>query len=436
MIDIEEYLNEIPMWAFRKNPLEDIQCYMKELGNPDQSMNIIHVAGTNGKGSVCAFLTSVLVQAGYQVGTFISPHLVEIRERFLINGDLVGHDHYRAGFERVRTLSDTMVKHGFQPLTYFEFLFYMSMVINSRYKPDFVILETGLGGRLDTTNVIKRPLLTILTSISRDHMEFLGETIEEIAGEKAGILKEGIPVVYDDNVPEASQVIIRRAKQLNCDSYPVSRQDYQIVERGEQTITALVPGHQGELLTLEIPSEAEYQVMNASLAVQGLLVLEKQGNCRLSRACLRTGIASSRWPGRMEQVLPGVYLDGAHNVGGIQALIQTMEYMGQKRGRKIYLLFAVVSDKEYKRMIQELSVKATVSGVCTAGMASGRSTGMEKLVQEFQQHLNCPVWGFHTVEEAFFHVISLKGEDDLVFCIGSLYLIGEIKQILRRERYD
>lgn len=436
MINIEEYLNQIPMWAFRKNPLEDIQCYMNELGNPDESMNIIHVAGTNGKGSVCAFLTSVLVQAGYQVGTFVSPHLVEIRERFLINGSLVGYDHYRAGFERVRILSDTMVENGFQPLTYFEFLFYMSMVINSRYKPDFVILETGLGGRLDTTNVIKRPLLTILTSISRDHMEFLGETIEEIAGEKAGILKEGVPVVYDDNLPEASQVITRRAKQLNCPSHPVSMQDYQIVERGEQTITALMPGQQEELLKLEIPSEAEYQVMNASLAVRGLLVLQKQGNCQLSKACLRTGIESSRWPGRMEQVLPGVYLDGAHNVGGIQALIRTMEYMGQKRDRKIYLLFAVVSDKEYKKMIEELSVKAAVSGVCTAGMASGRSTGMEMLVQEFQQHLNCPVWGFQTVEEAFFHVISQKGEDDLVFCIGSLYLIGEIKQILRRERND
>lgn len=197
MSAVEEYLERIPMWAAKKNSLEDVRAYLEEMGSPDRGMKIIHVAGTNGKGSVCSYLTSMLTETGYKVGTFISPHLEEIRERFLMNGDLVREDTYERAFYRVKELSEKMVEKGYQPPTYFEFLFYMCMAVNEQCKPDFVILETGLGGRLDVTNVVEHPVLTVITSISMDHMQYLGNTIEEIAGEKAGILKPGVPVVYD-----------------------------------------------------------------------------------------------------------------------------------------------------------------------------------------------------------------------------------------------
>ena len=205
MSAVEEYLERIPMWAAKKNSLEDVRAYLEEMGSPDRGMKIIHVAGTNGKGSVCSYLTSMLTETGYKVGTFISPHLEEIRERFLMNGDLVREDTYERAFYRVKELSEKMVEKGYQPPTYFEFLFYMCMAVNEQCKPDFVILETGLGGRLAVTNVVEHPVLTVITSISMDHMQYLGNTIEEIAGEKAGILKPGVPVVYDASCEEAGR---------------------------------------------------------------------------------------------------------------------------------------------------------------------------------------------------------------------------------------
>lgn len=414
MSGMEEYLNHIPMWAAKKNSLQDIRSYLEELGSPDDGMNIIHVAGTNGKGSVCAFMTSVLSGAGYRVMTFVSPHLEEVRERFLIDGVPVPKQECETAFETVRGLSDLMTGRGYAPPTYFEFLFYMFWVMAAGCRPDFVILETGLGGRLDTTNVIKAPILTLLTSISLDHMEYLGDTAEKIAWEKAGILKPGIPVVYDDHVPAVSAVIRRRAEELGCPICPVPQADR----------------------IRFISSAAQYQQMNASLAVRGLELLCKAGRCHLTQDEIETGISSSRWPGRMEEILPGIYVDGAHNIGGIEALIQTMKGLGQETGRRVHLLFSVVSDKEYETMIRKLSEEVPLASVTVAAMVSERGAGADLLVRQFQRYLDCPIEGFPGVEEAFHHLRSRKEKDDLAFCAGSLYLVGEIRQILRREEND
>lgn len=414
MNNMEEYLNQIPMWAVKKNSLEDIRSYLEELGNPDGTMQIIHVAGTNGKGSVCAFMTSVLSEAGYQVMTFVSPHLEEVRERFLMNGVPVPMKDCETAFEMVRGLSGTMTQRGYAPPTYFEFLFYMFIVMAAERKPDVVILETGLGGRLDSTNVILKPVLTILTSISLDHMEYLGDTVAKIAWEKAGILKPGVPIVYDDSVPEASDVIRRKADELGCPVYPVGEPDD----------------------TLCVSSEADYQRMNAAVAARGLDVLCEHGICRIDREDIRTGIRHSRWPGRMEEILPGVYADGAHNIGGIEALAQTMKRLQQKEGRRIHLLFAVVSDKEHEHMIQRLCRTVPMASITVAAMTNERGAGADLLVREFRMYLDCPVEDFAGVEEAFHHLLSVKEDGDLAFCAGSLYLIGEIKQILRRKKND
>lgn len=429
---IEEYLEQIPMWAVKKNSLSDIRAYMERLGNPDQSMKIIHVAGTNGKGSVCAFLTAVLTEAGYKVGTFLSPHLEETRERFWMNGDLVRQDTYEMAFDRVKRLSDQMVADGYQPPTYFEFLFYMSMVINAQCKPDFVILETGLGGRLDVTNVIKNPVADVITSISMDHMQYLGNRIEEIAWEKAGIIKPGAPVIYDDSCPEASAVIRKRAEELRCRTFPVCKKDVVVMSRNEEDTKASIRSIDGGQLVVDVPSIADYQLMNVAVAVKALEVMKKSGDCRLTPGDISAGISHSCWPGRMEQALPGLYLDGAHNAGGTDALVKTAARLQKETGKKIHLLFAAVSDKEHGRMIAKLCEGLSISSVSVACMETERSADLQELLAEFREKLDCPVAGFSTAEGALNHLLQMRQEGDLAFCLGSLYLIGEIKQALRK----
>ena len=361
MISVEEYLEKIPLWADKKNSLESIRDFLREMGNPDDCMRIIHVAGTNGKGSVCQYLTSVLCQAGFRVGTFVSPHLEDVRERFLICGKPVERESFERAFGQVRKLSEEMTGRGYAPPTYFEFLFYMFMAMMKEFEPDFVVLETGLGGRLDVTNVVRKPVLTVLTSISMDHMQYLGDTIEKIAAEKAGILKHGVPVVYDASCPDSRRVIEEKAVLLGCLQVPVRQEDYTFVKREERGTWIQVRTKSWGELSVGIPSQAEYQMMNGAVAVKALDVLveevkemledsgrhnvqemweggsqtENSGRQNVRRnkeggsqtenssiqdfrsllegwredrgACVIQGIRGSYWPGRMEQVLEGVY---------------------------------------------------------------------------------------------------------------------------------
>ena len=176
-MEAEAYLNRLPMWANKKNSLKDIRIFLDQMGGPDRKIPAIHVAGTNGKGSVCAFMTSVLKKAGLRTGTFISPHLVEIRERFLINGEPAEKNAFEEAFETVKKQAEHMVEEGFCHPTFFEFLFYMAMVLFAREKVDVMVIETGLGGRLDATNVLESPKVCVITSISRDHMQYLGNPL-------------------------------------------------------------------------------------------------------------------------------------------------------------------------------------------------------------------------------------------------------------------
>ncbi len=432
MNTIEEYLNGIPMWAARKNTLADIRRYLEALGNPDDSFRIIHVAGTNGKGSVCAYLTAMLREAGFSVGTFISPHLELTRERFLQDGEMVSEELYAEAFEKVRDLSDAMTAEGLNPPTYFEFLFYMCMVINASWKPDFLILETGLGGRLDVTNVIRRPVLTILTSISMDHMQYLGNTLAEIAAEKAGILKPGVPVVYDASCREGVAVIERRAKSLECPLYAVNHEDYTLLERcgdGPRISVRTVDGGQ---VVVAVPSQAEYQMMNVTVAIRAVGVLRKRGIAWLSPDDVIRGIRRSYWPGRMEEVLPGVYLDGAHNEGGIAALADTIARMQSETGKPVSLMFGAMSDKAHELMIRRLCEGIRVSRVTIAHMDNARYADVGQLAEEFRAELSCPVKVCASVEEAWADFLKYRG-DGLAFCAGSLYLVGAVKSLLNEE---
>lgn len=443
MMQAEEYLEKIPMWTREKHSLTDIRAFLHEMGDPDRKLSIIHVAGTNGKGSVCAFLTSLYRNAGFRTGTFISPHLVTVRERFLLNNEMVSPGKLQAAFETVLETVNIMKEKGYSHPSYFEFLFYMAMALFADETPELVILETGLGGRLDATNVVENPLACVITSISLDHIMYLGDTIEAVAGEKAGIIKRQVPVIYDDTVPEASEVIRERAVQMASKAYPVGKGDFSILETKDQGLSIRAEGEAAQAfaaagpLVLEIPFEAPYQAENAMLAVKTAVVLgQREMGFRLTEAQITEGIRTARWAGRMERAGENLYLDGAHNPGGIKAFIQAAASMAARQKKKAYLLFGAVSDKDYRAMARLLCEGISWAGIGVVHIDSSRSMDTEVLAEAFSQAYKGPVRAFETAGEALREMKKQAG-DELLFCAGSLYLIGELKvQLKGMERRE
>lgn len=443
MMQAEEYLEKIPMWTREKHSLTDIRAFLHEMGDPDRKLSIIHVAGTNGKGSVCAFLTSLYRNAGFRTGTFISPHLVTVRERFLLNNEMVSPGKLQAAFETVLETVNIMKEKGYSHPSYFEFLFYMAMALFADETPELVILETGLGGRLDATNVVENPLACVITSISLDHIMYLGDTIEAVAGEKAGIIKRQVPVIYDDTVPEASEVIRERAVQMASKAYPVGKGDFSILETKDQGLSIRAEGEAAQAfaaagpLVLEIPFEAPYQAENAMLAVKTAVVLgQRERGFRLTEAQITEGIRTARWAGRMERAGENLYLDGAHNPGGIKAFIQAAASMAARQKKKAYLLFGAVSDKDYRAMARLLFEGISWAGIGVVHIDSSRSMDTEVLAEAFSQAYKGPVRAFETAGEALREMKKQAG-DELLFCAGSLYLIGELKvQLKGMERRE
>ena len=408
-MEAEAYLNRLPMWANKKNSLKDIRIFLDQMGGPDRKIPAIHVAGTNGKGSVCAFMTSVLKKAGLRTGTFISPHLVEIRERFLINGEPAEKNAFEEAFETVKKQAEHMVEEGFCHPTFFEFLFYMAMVLFAREKVDVMVIETGLGGRLDATNVLESPKVCVITSISRDHMQYLGNTIPQIAGEKAGIIKMGVPVVFDDTDKDASAVIGAKAKEMKAVSLPVSKLLYD-TEDSSEGILLKEKGEKG--LRLSIPFEALYQAQNAEIAVTALRILRDQKGIftGITDAVICEGISAARWPGRMEKASENVYLDGAHNPGGIAAFIQAAGKIQKRTGKKAWLLFAAVADKEYETMAKELCEGLNWAGIGVVHMNSDRGLSAGRLSDVFKTYASCQVVSYEDTEEAMEQMQNRAGD--------------------------
>ncbi|MCD8082626.1 MAG: bifunctional folylpolyglutamate synthase/dihydrofolate synthase, partial [Clostridiales bacterium] len=291
--------------------------------------------------------------------------------------------------------------------TFFEFVFLIAMDYYHRKQPDFVILETGLGGRLDATNAVKHPLACVITSISLDHMQILGSTIREIAGEKAGIIKKGAPVIYDANDAEAADVIAVTARAVGADAYPMSEAD--VTDFG-------------------VDFAAPYQAMNAALAVKTLRVLQNMQKelqaADVTDTVIQRGLSKVCWPGRMQQLAPDIWGDGAHNPGGIAAFIRAVR--SQKSEKAIHLLFAAVSDKDYTEMIRELAEGLAPSHVTVAHIDSGRGLDEGILAEKFRQAGCLTVEQYRTAAEAWQAALAHKTDEDRLYLVGSLYLIGEI----------
>ena len=289
------YIEETPKFT-TKNKMEHTKECLKRLGDPQDKFRVIHVAGTNGKGSTCAFLTSILREAGYSCGLFTSPHLVVINERFQINEKDISNEVFLDAFCKVKELADELVKEGNYHPTYFEFLFLMGMVIFADAGVDYVVLETGLGGRLDATSATEDPEVCVITSIGLDHMEYLGNTVEQIAGEKAGIIRPGVPVFYAQSAEESDRVIEKTAAQLRSSCKKIGKDAYEILGIEDKHIAFSCTNAYYGTTTWKLNNIGSYQPGNALLAMEVMQYLfwEKGHVDRW-----REALAQVKWQGRM-----------------------------------------------------------------------------------------------------------------------------------------
>lgn len=425
-----QYIENIPKFT-TKNKLEHTRQCLDLLGSPDAGKKIIHVAGTNGKGSVCAFISTMLEEGGYKCGLFTSPHLVKINERFQINEEMVSDGLFLEAFCRVKKLADSLVEKGEYHPTYFEFLFLMGMLIFQKEEVDYIVLETGLGGRLDATNSVRNPLACVITSISLDHVEYLGNTIREIAGEKAGIIKPGVPVIFDGSNQEAADVIRARAESLGCPWHEVKEENQKLKDYTPKGIRFVSQSEVYGETELFIPFIARYQMMNGALALETMGVLKKEHH--LEKETLMRGMKNTRWQGRMETILPGVILDGAHNEDGIAKFAETVEYF--QKDYPITLLFSTVSDKDFPDMIHEICRGLHFSCVVTTEIWGSRKQSAAELAELFRKE-GCQNVCVETDPEKAFDMAYAQKGNGLMFVSGSLYLAGEIKDYVRRTFHD
>lgn len=422
-----DYIETIPKFTV-KHPPEHTRELLSRLGNPQEGIKIIHVAGTNGKGSVCAYLNAMLLAGGKKTGLFTSPHLVRINERFQINGEDVSDEQFLDAFLKVEKAAKEYEAEGEGHPSYFETLFLMGMLIFKEAGVEYLVMETGLGGRLDATNVVEKPLACIITSISRDHTEYLGDTLEAIAGEKAGIIKAGVPVIYDASQPGPASVIAAKAKEMGSPAWPMEPSFYEMKTQSREGITFTFAYPGGEKAELAIPYVAKYQMMNASLAFYTMHILQDVHD--IPKNVLAEGLSKIKWPCRMEMAAPSVIIDGAHNEDGIAQFVSTAGYFAKEN--EITILFTAVADKHYHEMIGEICEGIHPSHVVATQIDGSRVVPAEVLAEDFRKAGCTDVCAEPEIGAAYEKALGKKGSG-MLFCVGSLYLAGELKAYLAKR---
>ena len=422
-----DYIETIPKFTV-KHPPEHTRELLSRLGNPQEGIKIIHVAGTNGKGSVCAYLNAMLLAGCKKTGLFTSPHLVRINERFQINGEDVSDEQFLDAFLKVEKAAKEYEAEGEGHPSYFETLFLMGMLIFKEAGVEYLVMETGLGGRLDATNVVEKPLACIITSISRDHTEYLGDTLEAIAGEKAGIIKAGVPVIYDASQPGPASVIAAKAKEMGSPAWPMEPSFYEMKTQSREGITFTFAYPGGEKAELVIPYVAKYQMMNASLAFYTMHILQDVHD--IPKNVLAEGLSKIKWPCRMEMAAPGVIIDGAHNEDGIAQFVSTAGYFAKEN--EITILFTAVADKHYHEMIGEICEGIHPSHVVATQIDGSRVVPAEVLAEDFRKAGCTDVCAEPEIGAAYEKALGKKGSG-MLFCVGSLYLAGELKAYLAKR---
>lgn len=401
--------------------LESIRNLMQELGNVQEQLHIIHVAGTNGKGSVCAFLSAALTEAGYRVGRYNSPAVFERREVFRIGETMISKEEYAAVFERVQTACEVLTKRGCPHPTVFELETAAAFLWFYEKKCDLVLLETGMGGETDATNLITHPVCSVLASIGMDHMQYLGNTIEEIAKVKAGIIKKGCPVVALKQGDSVCEVIKNKAEE--CGSRCILVEVPQYMQEAPIWGTTLQDVHYGSVHTA---LGGVWQRENLSLALAVLKLLEESGY-PITKEAVQSGIAKTIWHGRYEvlQTEPLFIIDGAHNPIAAKRLKETIEK--DFTNREIIYIIGVLADKEHEKMLRLLLPGA--KAVFTVTPDSPRALDGESLAKEARKYADT-VWYVPDIRKAVEMAKETAKESDVILAVGSLSYLKEVKKAL------
>ncbi len=409
-----EYIHSVS-WTFCKPGLDRIKELCEKLGNPQNSLKFIHVAGTNGKGSFCSMLHSILNECGYRVGLFTSPYIKFFNERIAINIKPIGDDDLAKITSQIKPIADAMTD---KP-TEFELITAIGFEYFKNQKCDFVILECGLGGRLDSTNIIKNSILSVITGIDFDHTAILGDTIPKIAYEKAGIIKDNTPILWCGNNDEAKEVILNESSIKNAPFYEVKRNTVTVKK---QTLDGTFFDFD-DLKDLKINLLGTYQIENATNVLNAVSILKKQGY-NITDTAIKQGLEKAKWHARFEIIshTPLIIFDGGHNPQGVcEAVKSIKQYFGNE---KLNIITGVMADKDYSFIASKISEIA--SKVFCLTPDNPRALNAKDYANVFSNFGVCA--SYHsTVKDAVSSAINdAKSENKSILCLGSLYMYNEV----------
>ncbi|HZK00075.1 MAG TPA: folylpolyglutamate synthase/dihydrofolate synthase family protein [Tissierellaceae bacterium] len=425
-IDAIAYINDKEKFGSRLG-LSSISKLMELLGNPQNDLNIIHVAGTNGKGSTSSYIASCIKTAGYKVGLYTSPYLERFNERIQINGIDIPDESLGEITFMVKEAADKMVKEGMEHPTTFELVTAVGFLYFKKEKVDYLVLEVGLGGRFDSTNVIKKSLASVITSIDFDHISQLGDTLAKIAYQKAGIIKENGIVISYEQEKEVADVIEEVAESNKAELYISKNKNIDTIKESDSGNVFDYRFKEEYLLSVKTSLIGEYQVYNASLAITTLLVLREKGFIKISNQDIYNGILDTKWKGRLEVLKrdPIFLIDGAHNIQGINHLAKALELFTYER---LILGIGILKDKDVDHMIERLIPMADI--VVATEVKIPRKLEAEELASKIREY-NENVYIEKDIKEAIDKAFSLANKEDLILFGGSLYLIGEVRTLVK-----
>lgn len=432
-----EFLNA-PKYSETRPGLGPVTELMERLGNPQDQLEYVHIAGTNGKGSTAAYMDSVLRAAGYRTGLYTSPFLEQFSERIRVNGESIGNEELARITTRVRDAVEQMEKDGSTAPTIFEMVTAVAFLYFLERQCDIVVLEVGMGGRLDATNIIRHPEVSIITKLGMDHMNFLGNTLGEIAWEKAGIMKQGTPCVSWPQEEEAAAVLVREGRKK---SVPLTFADLENVRilssdlHGQRFRFRPSPENDPAEKEIHIGMLGEYQVGNAVLALTALETMKRRG-WKIPEPALERGMEAARWPGRFERLMenPLMIIDGAHNPDGVGSLVRGLQKLFPEK--KLLFVAGVLADKDYDTMFR--LVRPLAEQFFCVTPESHRALPGADLAARLREG-GSPAEAYASVPEAVDAAVETArrrtsaGEEPVIVAFGSLYYIGEVRTYVRKQ---
>lgn len=424
-IEAINYINDKNKFGSRPG-LDVIGKLLELMGNPHLDMKYIHVAGTNGKGSTSSYIASILKEAGYRVGLFTSPYLERFNERISINGKDIPDERLAEITERIKEKIEIMLDEGYEHPTTFEIVTAIAFVYFKEENLDYVVLEVGLGGRADSTNIIKDSLASVITTIDYDHTDVLGDTLDKIAYEKAGIIKENGLVISYPQKEEAYRVIREVAREKSALMVKCPMEKVEIIKLDENGGVFNFNYNNHIFKNLEIKLLGEFQIYNATLALVTILTLRDKGIVNVSDEEIRKGLKKAQWKGRLEVLRrnPTFIIDGAHN---LQAAMTLAKNLNRFKYDRLILGIGILKDKDVEHIVSTLVPLAEKVVITEVNMARKmEAEALEKIINKY----NGNTYVEKDIERAIDKAFQLAGKDDIIVFSGSLYLIGDVRRIL------